>query len=121
MVDVRVIAIIFQSAVASAEGTTPTPDELTGALSRPRLEWCDEIMCTHRLGRQYLAREVKCDLLPLVEEVLCAYERTPFDFASVRPLRKGEANPPDTRRWEAAKTQLKRFAGQWIIISDSAD
>lgn len=111
MVHLTAVVFLLQSAVALAGNLTPTTDELTDALSRPRLDWCDALVCTYRLGRQYVARDVKCDLLS-AGTVVCAYERTAFDFAWLRPLRRGEAIPPDTRKWEAAKTELKRLGGR---------
>lgn len=114
------VALLLPSVFALAAEVTPTSDELTDALSRPRLDWCDALVCTYRLGHEYVVRELRCTPRT-AETVACNYERTLFDFASVRPLREGEAAPPDTRAWVAAETELRRVGERWSVVADSGD
>ena len=114
------VALLLPSVFTLAADATPTPDELTDALSRARLHWCDALVCTYRLGHEYVVREVRCTRRT-IETAVCNYERTLFDFAWVRPLREGEAVPPDTRRWVAAETELRRVGERWSVAADSGD
>jgi hypothetical protein len=114
------VALILPSVFTLAADVTPTSDELADALSRPRLDWCDALVCTYRLGREYVVREVRCTQRT-VETAVCNYERTLFDFEWAIPLREGEAVPPDTRRWVAAETELRRIGERWSVVADSGD
>ena len=114
------VAVLLFSASTLAADVTPTSDELTDALSRPRLDWCDALVCTYRIGHEYVVRGVRCTR-PTVETAVCNYERTLFDFERARPLREGEAVPPDTRKWSAAETELRRTGERWSVVADSGD
>ena len=120
MINVAAVAFLLPSAVTLGPDVMPTANELTNALSRPRLDWCDALVCTYRLGREYVVREVRCTQRT-VDTAVCAYERTPFDFEWVRPLREAEAAPADTRSWVAAETELRRFGEWWSVVADSGD
>jgi hypothetical protein len=113
-------AVLAPAALPAQPIGAPTIEEVRRALNKPRLNYCDEIICAYRPPRDFSIRSLHCKPLN-EEEVLCAYERTAFDPTPVKILRIGEPVPPDTRSWSTAETKLRKLEHGWMVIGDSDD
>ena len=109
-----VIALLGQS-------PAPAPDvrALEAAISRPRLDHCDELVCHYRPLRTFAVRAVACEPAPAAGDVVCVYERA--EASPVLPVTPGEAPAPDRRVWNAARTEFRSVGTGWIVLLDSDD
>lgn len=104
-----------------SQSPAPGPDAraIEAAISRPRLQHCDEIACYYRPARNFAVRAEVCEPAPAPGDVVCTYER--MGASPVRPIDPGVAPPPDTRIWSLARTEFRATGATWFVIRDSDD
>jgi hypothetical protein len=115
------LALMSPTSLWSQPLPSPTPRELGETLRKMRLLTCDSLTCYYRPRRDYEVRSVTC-AVRTPQTVLCTYERTPaWPPGEVTTVREGQPPRPDTRRWSAAETELRRFNDGWLVVADSDD
>lgn len=109
-----VIALLGQSLAVA-----PDVRAIEVAISRPRLDHCDELACSYRPARNYDVRAVICEPAPVAGDVVCTYERA--EAPAVQPIAPGEAAAPDRRVWNAARTEFRSVGTGWFVLTDLDD
>jgi hypothetical protein len=112
-----VLIMLFWPAVALSEPVgSPTSTELSAALSKPQLDYCDDVACFYRPGRFYEVRAVHCENRE-AQSTVCTYERVPS--GPVIEILTETAASTDTRKWSEATTTLRWFGSGWMVTADS--